>query len=149
MHHRPLDLSDTPPAISCWYFEDLSQLAMASPHGKAVKAKRINLHGELDMVRDSYMRESWPFDFDELGEMLTDEGAMYGNPSPDALLPTDSSHYSLGYTPSPGPGWCALLTLHSHAAFGWQWHDGDKLMVFIEADKLAARDFSQLTCDAG
>lgn len=59
------------------------------------------------------------------------------------------SHYSLSYDPTPGPQWVSLLALHSHDAFEWCWHGGDKLMVFIEQDGLAARDFGALQCDAG
>ncbi|MBK6691765.1 MAG: DUF1963 domain-containing protein [Myxococcales bacterium] len=59
------------------------------------------------------------------------------------------SHYSLGYDPTPGPEWVSLLTLHSHDALEWCWQDGNKLMVFIERERLAARDFSALKCDAG
>ena len=59
------------------------------------------------------------------------------------------SHYSLGYNPTPGPEWEALLTLHSHDDLDWQWGDADKLMVFIETHRLAACDFSQLKVDAG
>lgn len=141
--------------VKAWYFEDLAALApMAPPRGTVVKGRRITLAGELDMPRDRYMREDWPFDFDALDALLEDSGAMYGQPAPDALLPTDyllgyPSHYSLAYNPTPGPDWISLLTLHSYAAFEWCWHDGDKLMVFIERDKLAARDFSALKCDAG
>lgn len=141
--------------IKAWYFEDLSQLTqLEPPDSQYTKAKRITLQGELDIIRDRYMRKDWPFDFALLGELIDDPDAMYGKPSPDAILPTDymlgyPSHYSLGYNPTPGPEWRSLLTLHSHQVFDWQWHDGNKLMVFIENDKLAARDFSQLQCDAG
>lgn len=56
---------------------------------------------------------------------------------------------TLGYDPRPGERWVPLLTVPSIDAFDWCWHDGDMLMVFIEADKLAAGDFSALKCDAG
>lgn len=141
--------------VKAWYFEDLTELvSMASPHGKAVRAKRIALVGELDMPRHSDMRQDWPFDFDVLGAMLEDAATASGRSTRNALLATDyllgyPSHYSLAYDPTPGPNWMSLLTLHSHEAFDWCWHDGDKLMVFIERDKLAARDFSELRCDAG
>ena len=56
---------------------------------------------------------------------------------------------SLGYDPTPGPKWLPLLTLTSHDHLEWCWHDGDYLFVFIERDRLAARDFSRLRSDAG
>ena len=59
------------------------------------------------------------------------------------------SYYSLGYDPTPGPEWIALLTLNSWRALDWCWGDGNKLMVFIERARLAARDFSKLKTEAG
>lgn len=141
--------------VKAWYFEDLSQLVpMQAPHGRSVKAKSITLAGELDIPRHVDMLADCPFDPEVLEDALKVEGEF---PGPDASiesLATDyllgyPSYYSLAYDPTPGPEWVSLLTLHSHDAFEWCWHDGDKLMVFIERDKLQARDFSVLACDAG
>lgn len=119
-----------------------------------VKAKRDSLAGEWDMPRHSDMREDWPFDFDVL-DALPDGGASTLGPC--ASNSPLATHYQLGYPscyspaydPALGLGWISLLTLHSHEAFNWCWHDGDNLMVFIERENLAARDFSDLKCDAG
>lgn len=141
--------------VKAWYFDDMTALApMAPPRGKAAKARRITLTGDLDMLRDSYMLEEWPFDFEVLNTLLDESEATGNQPTRDALLPTDymlgyPSHYSLAYNPTPSPNWISLLTLHSHDTFEWCWQDGNKLMVFIEQDKLEARDFSTLKCDAG
>ena len=43
----------------------------------------------------------------------------------------------------------SLITLMSNSELDWCWHDGDKLMVFIEKDKLLNKDFSCLKSDAG
>lgn len=141
--------------VKAAFFEDPAMLvATPPPRGKAVPGRRILLTGEWDLPRHSDLRKGWPLDSEVLDGLLEDPGAMYGKPSSDALLPTDyllgyPSYYSLGYDPTPGPQWVSLLTLHSHDAFEWCWHDGDKLMVFIEQDRLAARDFGALQCDAG
>lgn len=142
--------------VKAWYFEDLAALVPTrAPHGGSVAGRRITLSGELDLPRHRDLREDWPFDAAVL-EAALDDGpdAMPGRPSPGALLACDyllghPSYYSLAYDPTPGPQWVSLLTLHSHEAFEWCWHDGDKLMVFIEQHRLAARDFSALQCDAG
>ena len=123
--------------------------------GGDLRSRRIDLNVGVDIPRDRYMLQSWPFDYELLGDRLEACFLAPGDQiGPDAPLPIDyllgyPSHYSLGYDPTPGPDWLALLTLHSHADLGWQWGDGDKLMVFIEAERLAARDFSQLKTDAG
>jgi len=145
--------------VKAWYFTDLSALApMAPPHGHSVKAKTLTLAGELDIPRASDMRTDWPFNFDVLDALLDallDDGSTFGAPAvTDGQLALDyllgyPSYYSLAYDPTPGPDWISLLTLHSHDAFKWCWHDGDKLMVFIEQNRLASRDFSALKCDAG
>ncbi len=131
-----------PDYVLGYYWPDPSVLVpMASPHGPPPPARRIHLHGALDLPRHRELRQDWPFDVDLLVEL--------GQTLPDDYLLGHPSHYSLGYDPTPGPAWCALLTVHSHDAFHWCWHDGDKLMVFIERERLAARDFSRLKADAG
>lgn len=141
--------------VKAWYFEDVAALVqVTAPHGKTAKAKRIALAGEFDIPRHGELREDWPFDFETLDTLLADDGAWQGKLVPNALLATDyllgyPSYYSLGYDPTPGDSWIVLLTLHSHETFKWCWHDGDKLMVFIESERLAARDFSNLKSDAG
>lgn len=55
----------------------------------------------------------------------------------------------LGYDPTPGPGWMQLVNLDTDEDLEWYFHDGSKLMIFIEADRLAKCDFGKLTTDAG
>lgn len=79
--------------------------------------------------------------------ILYDLPGMTGRPSQWIL---GYPYYTtLGYDPTPGAGWLPLLTVPSIDLFDWCWHDGDMLMVFIEAERLAAGDFSVLKCDAG
>lgn len=69
----------------------------------------------------------------------------------------ESGHHLLGYPgyctlaydPTPSPEYISLLTLSSDNDLEWCWHDGDKLMIFIEKEKLLKRDFSNLKSDAG
>jgi hypothetical protein len=56
---------------------------------------------------------------------------------------------TLAYDPTPGPEWRSLLTLSSDHEFEWCWHDGDRLVTFIEEQRLRAGDFSQIKADAG
>ncbi|MCL2466859.1 MAG: YwqG family protein [Micrococcales bacterium] len=151
--------------LKVWYFDDLDALVKKkAPHKGKVPGRRITLTGgEYDMPRDHFMREEWPFDFDILDSLIDDPGWPYAlrtvragdEPDPTFVLATDyllgyPSYYSLGYNPTPGDDWVALLTLHSHEdMFGWCWQDANKLMVFIERDRLAVGDFSALKWDAG
>lgn len=141
--------------LKAWYFEDLECLVpMKAPHGKDVTGKRIELVGDLDIPRHEDMLEGCPFDADILEDLLEVEGELPGPSANVEMLATDyllgyPSYHSLGYNPTPGPEWMSLLTIESYDDFNWCWQDGAKLMVFIEQDKLVARDFSNLMCDAG
>ena len=59
------------------------------------------------------------------------------------------SHCSLAYDPTPGAEWISLFTANSDDELEWSWHDGDKLMIFIEIERLKKHDFSNLRSDAG
>ena len=97
-----------------------------------------------------------PFDKFQLGDCRLDENLRDSydalrdslHQSGDYLLGYPS-HRSLAYDPCPGPEWVPLITLASDDELEWCWHDGDKLMVFIERARLAALDFSNLRADAG
>ena len=88
---------------------------------------------------------AWPGG-DAIRDTLID--ALDDVPQEDHLLGWPD-HNTLAYDPTPGPGWVPLLTVASHEQLDWCWQDDDNLMVFIEADRLAALDFSTLRCDAG
>lgn len=141
--------------LKAWYFEDVDTLRpMAAPHGRDVQGKRLTLVGELDIPRHQDMLKGCPFDSEILEDLLDVEGECPGPSATVDMLATDyllgyPSYYSLGYNPTPGPEWVSLLTVDSYEQFNWCWQDGAKLMVFIEQEKLLARDFSNLMCDAG
>jgi uncharacterized protein YwqG len=127
-----------------YFWEDTSELIVKkAPHRHVVKQKKIRLIGSTDIPRHEELRCDWPFPFEDIENLLE-----------EAQLPSDyllgyPSFYSLAYDPTPNNEWCSLLTLHSHDQFDWCWHDGDKLMIFIEKTKLANKDFSHLKADAG
>ena len=114
-----------------------------SPTKRVPVSKAIEFTKSLDIPRHDDLRSDWPFDDDALYELTEALGEnseyMLGYPS----------FTSLGYDPTPEGDWISLLTVHSLDEFDWCWHDGDKLMVFIEVNKLANRDFSNLKSDAG
>jgi uncharacterized protein YwqG len=56
---------------------------------------------------------------------------------------------TLAYDPTPGPEWRSLLTLSSNNQFEWCWHDGGRLVTFIEEQRLRVGDFSHIKADAG
>lgn len=56
---------------------------------------------------------------------------------------------TLAYDPRPDETWVSLLNLASIQELDWCWHDGDFLMLFIEKEKLAKGDFSNIQSDAG
>ena len=59
------------------------------------------------------------------------------------------TNHTLGYDPTPDAGWQSLLTLGSDEDLQWYWHDGDRLVTFIDSAKLASGDFSEIRADAG
>ena len=128
-----------------YYWPDTAKLVgMDSPHGDRTAVRKLQFSAGVDIPRHRYMRKEWPFDPDAVID-LNQKGLF-----PSDYLLGYPSYYTLAYDPTPKePGWISLLTLKSHDEFDWCWHDGDKLMVFIEADKLAACDFSELRADAG
>ncbi len=107
------------------------------------QSRKIELQTGVDLPRHEDLDVEWPAEKDRLLESLENlelaEDYLLGYPSFD----------SLAYDPTPGPEWLPLLTVASHETFDWCWHDGDKLMVFIERDRLAACDFGYLKADAG
>lgn len=96
------------------------------PHGEARKVWPIN-----DSRRDAYWK---------LRLRLHPSGCyLRGYPL----------NATLAFDPTPGPDWRSLLTLRSDTALHWNWHDGDRLVTFIEEQRLQAADFSRIDCLAG
>jgi uncharacterized protein YwqG len=133
-----------------------------APDGKAPKSRALRFSPGTDLPQHEELREDWPFGEDGIECLATEAPSILGN-GEDYLLGYPS-FYSLAYDPTPkesrpkesaaqesapGEGWISFLTLRSHDRFDWCWHDGDKLMIFIESEKLRARDFRCLKTDAG
>jgi uncharacterized protein YwqG len=114
-----------------------------SPQPDAPITREIKLQGSLNLPRHEELRDDWPLDRDDLDALI------YLTESNNAYLMGYPSFTTLAYDPTPKGGWISLLTVHSLDELDWCWHDGDKLMVFIQPEKLAACDFSQLKSDAG
>lgn len=131
--------------IIAYYWQSFDNFSVIVPPLSPLtcSAKRITFSHGVDIPRDQYMRENWPFDTDFLIDFIEklelSEDYLLGYPS----------HYSLGYNPTPAIDWTSLITITSYDAFNWCWHDADKLMVFIQQDKLTKQDFSKLQADAG
>lgn len=87
--------------------------------------------------------ENWPFDYDVINEI--EEELSF----PSNYFLGHPLYNTLAYNPCPGPNWTQLLNLSSIEQLNWCWHDGDRLLVFIENEKLSKNDFSCLKCDAG
>jgi uncharacterized protein YwqG len=127
-----------------FYWPDYqNHIIFNSPTANQPDSKRIKLTGGIDIPRHEDLRNDWPFDDEVLNELSETIDAK------DNYLLGYPSFTSLGYDPTPASEWISLLTVHSLDEFDWCWHDGDKLMIFIELDKLVARDFSFLKSDAG
>lgn len=130
--------------VIAFYWPDTKDLVvMDDPHGQPVQSRKIKLSGGVDIPRHAVLRDDWPFDTDILYGLVENGGL------PDSHMLGYPSFCSLGYDPTPNPKWTSLLTITSNEDLGWCWHDGDKLMVFVEYDKLLRRDFSCLKSDAG
>ncbi|VEP17515.1 conserved hypothetical protein [Hyella patelloides LEGE 07179] len=130
-----------------FYWEDLQHHIVMRFNEEIPETKRIKLTTGLNLPRSQELKNDYPFNeesadcfFEELPEQID---------AKDEYLLGYPSFNTLGYDPTPGTEWISLLTVHSIEEFDWCWHDGDRLMVFIEADKLANKDFSNLKCDAG
>jgi len=126
-----------------YYWPDLAKLKIKPSPSAPPEPKKIELKGGVEIPRHKDLRKDWPFHPKLLNELLS------GEELPENYLLGYPSFNSLGYDPTPGPGWFSLLTLNSEDDFDWCWHDGGKLMVFVESDKLKKKDFSELKSDAG
>ena len=116
-----------------------------TPYPVAPKSRKIKFRSGVDIPRYKELRDDWPLDSDAFCALAE----LAHNDLPRDYLLGYPSYFTLAYDPTPGPDWVQLLTLDSHDQFGWNWHDTAKLMVFIEKDRLARKDFSYLKCDAG
>jgi uncharacterized protein YwqG len=130
--------------ILCYFWDKINQHEIIKSKSENItKAKKIILTGSIDIPRHQDLRTDWPFDTDLLYDFI------YKINLKNNYLLGYPSYKTFAFDPTPGPEWISLLTLESLDEFGWCWHDGDKLMTFIESNKLSVLDFSNIKCDAG
>lgn len=112
------------------------------------KARAVRFRATIDVPHDEHQVATWPLgtDYDVLDEYSKIRSSLHTSPH---YLLGYPSHNSLAYDPTPKRGWQSLVTLGSNGPLGWEWHDGDKLMVFIQKARLAKHDFGALASDAG
>jgi len=131
-----------------YYWPEIDKLSIFkttnndSIHSSTV-SRKILLNGGIEIPRHEDLRKDWPFSVEALDDLPEIEGY-----SEDYMLGYPS-YCTLAYDPTPGENWTSLLTLTSCDELDWCWHDGDKLMIFIEKEKLRNKDFSHLKTDAG
>ncbi len=129
------------------YIPDPANLeTIPPPYSETGGAVVVEFSPTIDIPYDEYQLKNSPFTEEE-SEIYTELRESL-HKSPDYLLGYPS-HYSLGYNPTPEGEWVSLLTIDSDDDLEWCWHDGDKLMIFIEAARLKNLDFSSLKADAG
>lgn len=116
------------------------------PYSDIGKTTVIEFYPTIDIPYDEYQMKDWPFD--EVESDIYTEIRDSLHKSSDYLLGYPS-HNTLAYDPTPGSEWIPLLTVDSDESLEWCWHDGDKLMIFIEKERLNNFDFSRLKSDAG
>ncbi|MCP4325933.1 MAG: DUF1963 domain-containing protein [Alteromonadales bacterium] len=126
-----------------YFYPDINDLTVYTQVPTNLKTKKIVFCNGIEIPRHEDLRKDWPFDTEALYDLPDLEGYCE-----DYLLGYPSFN-TLAYDPTPSDEWVSLLTLTSYDEFEWCWHDGDKLMIFIEKEKLKNLDFSNLKTDAG
>lgn len=133
--------------IHAIYIPEFTKLENVMPPDSRVgKTRVIQFSPTSDIPYDEYQVKDWPFKEDESEIYNRIRNSLHR--SSDYLLGYPS-HRSLAYDPTPGAEWISLLTIDSDDDLDWCWHDGDKLMIFIEKERLENLDFSKLKSDAG
>jgi uncharacterized protein YwqG len=138
-----------PGYIHAEFFSDITKLVPHIPPDSVAGGSSctIAFRQTLDLPFDEYQLNECPFQLDKLSESY--EYLRNALHQSDDYLLGYPSHYSLGYDPTPGAEWISLLTVNSDEESDWHWHDNDKLMIFIETERLKKHDFSNLRSDAG
>ncbi|WP_216629065.1 YwqG family protein [Cytobacillus massiliigabonensis] len=133
--------------IHAIYIPDSVNLeTICPPNSDIGKAAVIEFSPTVDIPYDEYQLRDWPFKEDQSDSYSEVRDSLHK--SSDYLLGYPS-HYTLAYNPTPGADWISLLTIDSDDDLEWCWHDGDKLMIFIEKERLKNLDFTKLKADAG
>ena len=136
--------------IKAFLFVPGAALARVAPPSAVAwgEARAVRFRASLDIPQDDYQAPDWPLGGDYAAMRAYFDFRTSLRTSPHYLLGYPA-HHTLAYDPTPGPSWLSLLNLDSDQVFDWSWHDGDRLMVFVERARLEAHDFSNLASDAG
>ncbi|MBD1887265.1 DUF1963 domain-containing protein [Microcoleus vaginatus] len=138
-----------PGYIHAEFFTDITRLVPNVPPDSVARgsSSTITFRQTFDLPFDEYQVDEWPFQTDELCASYGDlRNALHQS---DDYLLGYPSHCTLAYDPTPGAEWISLFTANSDDELAWDWHDGDKLTIFIEIERLKKHDFSNLRSDAG
>ena len=127
-----------------FYWPDISVLNLIDETKiDNIEPKSIEFTNSVMTPQSEELLENWDFDSEAIYELADDlrinENYLLGYPT----------FNTLAYDPTPGPEWVPLLNLISRDDMQWYWHDFDRLMVFVEKERLLNNDFSRLKSDAG
>lgn len=126
-----------------YFWERFEEHVLSTRDFGRVAGIRIRLKGSIDIPLRQELYNDRCLDWKSLTDLRdaieTGGAHMLGYPR----------YNSLAYDPTPSPTWTHLLQVASFDELDWCWHDGDPLMIFIETEKLAARQFDALKADAG
>ncbi len=150
-----IGISEEEPAVSWgdsgyvigFYFNQVADLVPLTPETQKQKETHIAFETTIDLPFHEELLKEWPLSEDQKEELFTNlRGDM--DREGDYLLGYPQ-YQSLAYNPTPKGDWISLIALNSRDDLDWNWHDGDRLMIFIEPSKLQVADFSSLKSDAG
>lgn len=130
--------------VKAFYFADTTEFVVHDDKDAGTPSQKLAFIDGVSPPDHSDFDVNYPSDMDEFHDKLYETFGGVG----DHLFgyPTNDS---LGYDPTPKGDWLPFLNLQSHKTLNWCWHDGDRLMVFIEKSALVQGDFSNIKTDAG
>lgn len=124
----PDDLKDSHPETS---------LRIAFKNTFSIPQDRFHVNGDWPFEPRSDEDDAW---YNIASEQHTTGAHLLGYPRNNCF----------SYDPAfEGKDIPVLITLRSFEQLNWCWHDGDRLVVFQDREKLINRDFSGLISDAG
>ncbi len=150
-----IGISEEEPAISWgdpgyvvgYYFNQGTALIPLKSQCQDQEQVAITFETTIDLPFQEELVKEWPLSEEQKEDLFSNIRRDLQREG-DYLLGYPQYH-TLAYNPTPKGDWISLITLNSQEELDWHWHDEDRLMVFIEPNKLQAVDFSNLKADAG
>lgn len=129
--------------VKAFYFADTTDFVLHDDKDAGTPSQGIRFTQGVSLPCNSYFELDYPEDVEAFYDKFYDTfddiaDHLFGYPTND----------SLGYDPTP-EGYLPLLSVSSHDELNWCWHDGDRLMLFIEPSALADGNFNNIKADAG